>query len=682
MQTSKWIHALIFGLVLSWASGLLPAQRRPITFDDMLKMKRVGDPQLSPDGKWIAYSITTYDKEKNSRQSNIWLIPSPGGAARQLTASEKVDSSPRWSPDGKKLAFISNRDGSSQVWTIDVAGGEARKLSKIPTGASGVIWSGDGKYLAFTSEVYPDCATEECNKKRSEEREKNKVKAQIFDRLLYRHWVAFKEGKRAHVFVMPAEGGEARDLTPGDHDAPPFSLGGPTDYAFSPDGKELCFTRNMDKVEATSTNSDLFVVPTTGGEPQRVTTNLGADASPLYSPDGRYIAYRSQGRAGYESDRWQLMIYERQKGRTWSVTADLDRPVTEFRWTADSQRLYFTAGDEGYSSIFTVSSRGGDVKKISDKTTNGDVQPTPDGRAMIFTRRSMVQPTEIFRADSNGRNVQQLTRSNEERLTALDLKPPEYVWYAGAGGRKVQAWLVKPPQFDASRKYPFILLIHGGPQGAWEDSFSYRWNPEVIAAAGYIVMAPNPRGSTGFGQQFTDEINADWGGKVYEDLMKGVDYAESLGYIDKDRMGAAGGSYGGYMVDWIAGHTDRFKALVTHAGVYNLTSMYGATEELWFPEWEFRGTPWANKEIYEKWSPHNHVANFKTPTLVIHGELDYRVPIGEGFQMFTALQRMNVPSRMLYFPDEGHWILKPQNSELWHKTFLDWFDKYLKPSKP
>ncbi|MBI3656937.1 MAG: S9 family peptidase [Acidobacteria bacterium] len=655
------------------------APRRPMTFGDVIKIKRVADPQLSPDGKWIAYAVTQYDMEKNSRQTNIWLIPANGGEPRRLTASEKVDSSPRWSPDSRKVAFISNRDGSSQVWVIDVGGGEARRITKMATEAGGVIWSGDGKHLAFTSNVYADCTTDDCNQKRNEAREKSKVKAQVFDHLLYRHWSTFKEGKRTHIFVVPAEGGEARDLTPGDFDSPPFSLGGPTDYALSPDGKELCFTQNSDKVEAASTNSDLFIVPITGGTARRITTNPGADASPLYSPDGRFIAFRAQARAGYESDQWQLMLYDRQNGHTWSLTAGLDRPVDEFRWTADSQRLYFTAVDEGYHSIYMVSTKGNDHKKISNRSSNGDVQPTPDGRSLIFSRRSMTQPAEIFRSTATGDSVQQLTHTNDALLAVLDFQPSEYVWYKGAGGAPVQAWIVKPPRFDASKKYPFILLIHGGPQGAWDDGFSYRWNPQLFAAAGYVVMAPNPRGSTGFGQQFTDEINADWGGRVYEDLMKGVDYAESLGYVDRERMGAAGGSYGGYMVDWIAGHTDRFKALITHAGVYNLTSMYGVTEELWFPEWEFRGVPWTNKAVYEKWSPHNFVANFKTPTLVIHGELDYRVPVAEGFQMFTALQRMNVPSKMLYFPDEGHWILKPQNSELWHKTFIEWFDTYLKP---
>jgi dipeptidyl aminopeptidase/acylaminoacyl peptidase len=651
---------------------------RPITFDDLMGIKRLGDPQVSPDGRWIAYVVTVYDKAKNSSNSDLWILPVTGGEPRQLTASEKSDNTPRWSPDGRRLAFISTRDGSAQVWLINVDGGEARKVTKLSTEASGVLWSPDGKYLLFTSDVYPDCSDDECNKKRSEEREKSKVNAKIFDRLLFRHWKTWKDGKRSHLFVVPVDGGTARDVTPGDYDTPPFSLGGPTDYAISPDGQEICFARNTDKEEAVSTNTDLFTVPITGGDARRITTNPGADASPQYSPDGRYIAYRAQVRAGYESDRWRLMLYERKTGKITNLTEPFDRWVDGFTWAPDAQKIYFTAVDMGNSDIFVVPTSGGSVKKIIERHTSSDVQVARDGKTLVFMQSRMTRPAELYRADADGRHVVPLSKMNDALVAGLDLPQPESVWYEGAAGARVQAWLLKPPEFRPGRKYPLLMLVHGGPQGAWEDNFGYRWNPQLFAAGGYVVLMPNPRGSTGFGQAFVDGINGDWGGKAYEDLMKGVDYAVRLDYVDADRAGAAGASYGGYMIDWIAGHTDRFKALVTHAGVFNLTSEYGTTEELWFPEWEFRGTPWTNKEMYEKWSPHNYVQNFKTPTLVTHGELDFRVPISEGLQMFTSLQRMKVPSKMLYFPDEGHWVLKPQNSELWYKTVLAWFATYLK----
>lgn len=673
LKIATTLVLILLSAAPTWAEG--PA---PLTVDDLLSVRRVSDPQLSPDGRHVAYVVTVIDKDKNTRNSDIWLVPITGGEPKQLTASEKSDDRPRWSPDGRKIAFVSERDGESQIWVIDVGGGEARKITNISTGASGVIWSPDGKSLAFVSDVYPDCPTDECNKKRDEERAKSQVKAKIFDRLLFRHWNAWKEGKRSHLFVVPAEGGEARDLTPGDHDVPPFSLGGPDDYAFSPDGSEICFARKDSKDEALHTNSDLFIVPVAGGEPKRITTNPGADNSPLYSPDGRYIAYRAQLRAGYEADRWRLMLYDRQSGRHLNLTESFDRWVDEFVWSPDSRKIYFTAADQAYSPIYVISIADGKLQKLIDKSYNSDIKISPDGKTLVFARQSMSRPVEIYSARSDGSGVAQLTRTNDALLANIKMGQVEYHWYEGAGGAKVQAWIVKPPDFDPAKKYPMLLVIHGGPQSVWPDMFHYRWNAQVFAGAGYVVLLPNPRASPGFGQQFIDEINADWGGKVYEDLMRAVDYAVGLGYVDEERIGAAGGSYGGYMVNWIAGHTDRFKALLSHAGVFNLISMYGATEELWFPEWEFRGTPWTNREVYERWSPHNFVQNFKTPCLVIHGELDFRVPVAEGFQMFTALQRMKVPSKMLYFPDEGHWILKPQNSALWYRTFIEWFDSYLK----
>jgi len=679
MKRTAIISAFAFLLFASLAWGQPP---RPFTFDDLISIQRVSDPQVSPDGRWVAYVVTVTDKTKNTRNSDIWLVPIEGGMPRQLTNSEKSDDTPRWSPDGEKIAFVSTRDGQSQIWMIDVEGGEAKKITALSTGASGVIWSPDGKYLAFVSDIYPDCRDDDCNRQRNEAREASPVKARVLDRLLYRHWNTWREGKRRHLFVVPATGGKPWDLTPGeDYDVPPFALGGPGEYAFSPDGQEVCFVRNTDKVEAISTNNDLWTVPTTGGPAKRITTNPAADNSPLYSPDGRYIAYRAQFRAGFESDRWRLMLYDRHRGQHINLTENFDRSPEGFVWSPDSKTIYFTAEDEGYSPVFAISVAGGPPKPIIDKSFQSDVQITPNGRTLVFARQSLERPVEIYRASVDGQNVVQLTHTNDALLDGIAMSRPEYAWYTGAAGAKIQTWILKPPGFEATKKYPMLLLVHGGPQSAWNDVFHYRWNAQVFAGAGYVVLMPNPRGSTGFGQKFIDEISGDWGGKVYEDLMKGVDYALTLGYVDKERLGAAGASYGGYMINWIEGHTDRFKAVVSHAGAFNLTSKYGATEELWFPEWEFKGTPWTNKALYEKWSPHNFVQNFKTPCLVTHGELDFRVPIGEGLQMFTALQRMNVPSKMLYFPDEGHWILKPQNSEFWYKSVLQWFDQWLKPAK-
>jgi dipeptidyl aminopeptidase/acylaminoacyl peptidase len=650
---------------------------RPITFDDLMALGRVSDPQISPDGKSVAYVVTRYDKEKNTGNSDIWMVPSAGGEPRQLTRDEKRDNNPRWSPDGKKIAFISGREGGAQVWIADIASGETRKHTNISTGADGVIWSSDGRYLAFTSDVYPDCKDDPCSKARSERADSSKVKAKIFERLLFRHWDSWKDGKRTHIYVAPAQGGTPQDLTPGDYDAPPFSLGGPLDYDFAPDGKELCFARNTDQMEAASTNVDLWTISTSGGEPKRITSNPAYDGSPLYSPDGNYIAYRSQRRPGFESDRFELTLYDRRDGSSRSISSRLDRSVSGMAWAPDSKSLVFSAEDEGNSSIFRIGIGDEKAVRIVQGTSNDDVKVSPDG-SLVFTRQTISQPVELYRCGTDGRDIRPITRTNEAALAKIGFGAVENIRYQGADDTSIQAWLVKPPQFDPGQKWPAVVLIHGGPQSAWNDAFSFRWNLQMFAGRGYVVFAPNPRGSTGFGQAFTDQISGDWGGRVFEDIMRGVDYLTKLPYVDAGRVSAAGASYGGYMINWIQGHSDRFRCLVSHDGVYNTASMYGATEELWFMEWEFRGTPWQNPELYARWSPSTFVKRFKTPMLIIHGELDFRVPVGESLQLFTALQRQNIPSKFLYFPDEGHWVLKPQNSELWYKTVLDWIDTYTK----
>ena len=661
--------------------GRVANAKRPITFDDMMKVQRISDPEVSPDGRSVAYVQGAVDFEANKVVNHIWLIRTDGGEPKQLTTGDGSDSRPRWSPSGESIAFISTRDGGkSQIWIIPVQGGEARRITNISTEADGVTWARKADRLLFTSDVYPDCVDDACNKKRLEEAEKSKVKARVIDELLFRHWDEWRDGRYTHLFSVSAQGGTPLDLTPGAVDSPTWFLGAPDGYAISPDGSEVCFMSNRPGGSrvAWSTNNDLFLVSAKGGEAKNITkANPGSDASPQYSPDGRYIAYTSQARDGYESDLLRLRAYDRQTEMIKELTPGFDQWVSSFAWAPDSDTIYFTAPESARQPVFKTSVRQPKVEKVLGGM-NDELEATPDGRWLVLTRTSTAQPAEIYRAAVSGETPTQLTHANDAVLGELDMNPVESVMTKGALGAEIQSLLVKPPGFDPSVKYPGLVLVHGGPQSAWDDSWSYRWNAQMFASHGYVVFMTNFHGSTGYGQKFVEEISGDWGGACYQDVMMATDYLENLPYVDKTRVGAAGASFGGYMIDWIAGHTHRFKALVSHDGVYDSRSMYGETEEIWFDEWEHQGPPWTRREAYEKSSPSNHVQDIQTPTLIVQGALDFRVPEGQAIQLFTILQRRGVPSRLLYFPDEGHWVLKPQNSQLWYKTVLEWLDKYVK----
>jgi dipeptidyl aminopeptidase/acylaminoacyl peptidase len=711
------MRRLIFLFVLLFSLPAFSQAKHPFTFEDMMKLKRVGEPVPSPDGKWVLFAAVDVDLAANKETSHIWIVPLNSGATsgqeRVLIADQDGDR-PRWAPDGKRFAFLSTKEVGSQIWIAEFDGGAGRvmgtrRLTAIATEAGGELWSPDGKNILFTSDVYPECNTSEdpaefCNAMKLDKEKESKVKAQIFDHLLYRHWNAYKEGKRTHIFVVrsdmalenvqfvgkpqPPRLAHYRDLTPGDYDAPVFSLGGQDDYAFSPDGLEICYTSNHDKVEATSTNNDLWIVSVNGGAAKNITAdNPASDSTPLYSPDGKYIAYRAQQRPGYESDRFRLILYDRKTGEKKNLTETFGGWVGTFTWFPDSSRIYFSSESSGISPVFAVYSAAPEAKALFVRENaagySDDLAITNDGKALLFTRMTIQHPVEIYKLALPPQSaVQPLTHLNDSVLSQLSMSPLEPFWFKGAKGDKVEGFLVKPPNFDASKKYPVKFLIHGGPEGAWGDDWSYRWNPELFAANGYVVIMINFHGSTGYGQKFIDAINGDWGGAPFEDLMKGLDYAEkTYPFIDKDRECALGASYGGYMANWVLGHTDRFKCIVSHDGMFNTDSAWGTTEELWFNQWEFKGTPYSNPEMYEKWSPRNSAKKFKTPTLVVHGQLDYRLDVSEGFQLFTTLQTMGVPSKMLYFPDEGHWVLKPQNSQLWWKTVTDWVNQWTASKK-
>jgi dipeptidyl aminopeptidase/acylaminoacyl peptidase len=669
----KKILVIVLGLILS-AKPAFP-QKRTITAEDLWNIRRVGKFSLSPDGQWIAYTVTQYNMEKNWGQTDLYLISTMGGTSIQLTTHPGDDWNPQWNPDGTLLAFISDRNGTPQIHIISLKGGEAKCLSDIPAGVNDFIWSPDGKHVAFTSRIIPDT---DKNKLQSENRSPQ-VKARIIDKLLYRHWNHWLDNRRSHVFVMPVNGEKIWDITPGNFDSPPVSLGSSQDFTFSPDGKEIAFVRNTEKVIATSTNNDIFVVSYKGGTIRKITKNRANDNHPVYSPDGQYLAFRSMSRPGFEADQYDLMLYNRKTGRLRNLTSEFDLDIGEIVWEPSSKFIYFTSPDQGRRVIFHVDIKKEKIKGLLHSGTNSNLCISPDENYLYIRRTLLNLPVEIFRCNWNGEDLFQLTYSNTFILNQLEMNAVTDFWFPSFDGKIIHGLLLKPPFFDPAKRYPAIFLIHGGPQGAWEDEFHYRWNAQMFASRGYVVIMINPRGSKGYGQTFCDAVTQNWGGVSYRDLMTGFDYVlKKYPFIMEDKTAAAGASYGGYMVNWIAGHTDRFRCLVSHDGLFDLFSFYGATEELWFPEWEFGGNPYENPKQYDKWSPLKYAKNFVTPTLVIHGEKDYRTPVDQGLQMFTALQKMNVPSRLLYFPDEGHFVTKPQNARLWWNTVLDWIDQWTK----
>jgi len=685
-------------------SRLLAADKRPMKVDDLFAFKRVAAPQISPDGKTVVYQVATVDLNANKSSTALWLAPSDGKAnPKPLTDPKgKRDANPHWSPDGERILFESSRSGSMQLWTVG-ADGEVKQLTNISTGATNGIWSPDGKQVAFVSSVYPEFSTkpfaesDKLNKEKDEEIEKSPVKVKTFTKLFYRHWDEYIGDKRQHLFVIDIDGKNCRDVTPGDRDANPssstFSTG--DDFTFSPDGKSLVFTAVPEKNEAWSTNYDIcrasIASPTTKWE-SLTADNKAADSGPKFSASGKKLAWRAQKKIGYEADKWDIMVADCNPdgtlaGKPFNVTAKYDYSVNEFVWNSSYDRaFFFTADANGTVPIFMVKSDGTDLKVEYEGASCSSLS-TSHGRNMLaYTEAALDHPAEVMTHWWPGPKArpQNVSRANEKLLGELDLPRPESVEVPVEGKVNMQMWILKPPDFDGSKKWPVVYLVHGGPQGAWHDGWSYRWNPEVWAAQGYVIVLPNPRGSTGFGQKFTDEITGDWGGKCYRDLVAGLDYVEKLPYVDKDRIASAGASFGGYMMDWFAVNdiAKRFKCLISHCSVWNFESMWGTTDELWFDEYEHGGLPWEKPQKYAEFSPHKRAGELgkhKTPMLLIQNDLDFRCPIGQGHELFTALQRQGVPSRFINFPDEGHWVLKPKNSQYWHKEVFAWLTKYTQP---
>ncbi len=661
--------------------------KKPWTPDDLWKLKSVSDPRISPDGKWVAYVVSVTDFDENSRNSDIWIVPASGGPPRRMTTSEKSDNHPRWSPDGRTIAFLSSRDGAMQIYQLPVSGGEARGLTDFPGGVGDFIWTPDGKGFVFTGRVYTDCPDLECVKKRDEEKEQEKVTAIVHKHLLYRHWDTYEDGKAQHLFHITAGGGEPRDLTPDIvYDALTYWLASAgRDFDLSPDGKTLYFAGKQDPDQAVSYNEEIWKVAVEGGPVEKVTDNPAADGHPRVSPDGRRLAYRATRRPYYESDRYELIVMELPSGEPRSLTGNFDRSVGSLFWSHDGKHLYFEAEDRADINLFRVPIKGGKVETViggdgpAGRGYHLGVQAGPKDRFFIYRYRPMTHYYEIFRCDRKGGKVKKITGVNDDVYAEHHFPDAEEIWFKGAENADIHGFLIRPMHFDPSKRYPLMVRVHGGPQQMF--GYAYRTEYAVFSGAGFAVFFCNPRGSTGYGQELTDGIRGDWGGRVIDDIRSGVRHVlENYEWIDKKKVGAWGGSFGGFVCNWFQGHNEdgTFSCLVSHAGEADQWSSYGSTEELWFPEWELLGAPWESPGLYDELSPIRYAKNFSTPHLIIHGELDYRVPITGGEQMFTALQRQGVPSRMIRFPDEDHWIMKPQNNAFWYASILDWFEQWLK----
>ena len=641
------------------------AKKKPFSIEALYQLKSVGAPVFSPDGKTVLFTVTSFDLAKGKSNTDIHVVERDGSGHRQLTRNPASDGSPAWLPDGESFVFVSTREDGAQLWRMSVGGGEPERLTSISTGVSNPKLSPDGTKVAFVSSVFPEHgADDEANVAAIEARDDNPIVAHVADELLYRHWTSYDDGRRSHVYV-----------TPGDFHSPAFGAGA-HGFAWSPDGKEICFVSNRDAPSARSwtTNKDLFVVPASGGKPLNLTdANEAYDGDPIYSPDGRYIAFRRQNEPGYESDRFRLALYDRKSGDVSVLTESFDNWVTDVAWADQGSTLLFKAAEKGRTPLFRVGVNGGAITKLSLPAVRGWAV-APDG-GLGFTFTSIGKPVELFVADKDGDAAMRLTGVNDAVASKYDIRPAEEVWVDGPDGRKIHTFIVKPHGFRKGKRYPTVLNVHGGPQSQWQDSLRGDW--QVYPGAGYVVAFPNPTGSTGYGQAFTAAISEDWGGKVYEDVMAVADFLEKEPYVDPKRIGAMGWSYGGYMMNWLLGHTDRFAAIASMMGLYELDSFYGATEELWFPEKDLGGPAWKSPEAYTKWSPSTYAKNFKTPTLVVTGELDYRVPYTQSLQLFTALRRQDVPARLVVFPNDGHWPNHVRSMPLYYAAHLDWFHRYL-----
>jgi dipeptidyl aminopeptidase/acylaminoacyl peptidase len=661
------IKYLLIILILCTAAAA--QQKKPFAIETLYKVKSVGAPVLSDDGKTIAFTVSDPDLKTAASVSEIYLVNTDGSNLRNITEDKKSKSSLFW--QGDDLYYLSG----SQLHKLNVSSGNTEQLTDYHAGISNPVLSKDGRHLFFTANIYKKCgADNDCNQRLYKSSSEGPLQAVLADKLMFRHWTEYSEGRIPALIQYNIDTKEYKELAVSEWLSGTYMLGGSKKFDVSPDGEEVCFVKNPDQDLASSVNADLYIIPAGGSEAVNITSeNKSLDAHPVYSPDGKYIAYITTVVPEFEADRYRIAVYHRSSKKITVLTEDFDNSVNDFVWGSNSKDIYFNADVEGYSPVYKVSIDNHKAVQVTPKHSIFGFDVTDDNR-IVFNSRSTGIPAELYTASAGDKEAKQITNFNKDLLEEYDFRPAEQFWIDGADGKKMHVFMVKPHNFEENKKYPVILNVHGGPQSQWMDAFRGDW--QVYPGSGYIVIFPNPHGSKGYGQAYTDAISGDWGGKVYEDLMLLMDEVEKMPFVDKDRIGAMGWSYGGYMMNWFQTKTKRFKCLSSMMGIFDLESMWGGTEELWFVNWDLKGQPW-NSDVYEKFSPSNYVENFSTPTLIITGERDYRVPYFQSIQYFTTLQVLGIDSRLIIFKNDGHWPSHLKSMPLYYNAHLEWFHKYL-----